>query len=207
MLRETFPLECWVCTCTCHIILSPNFCAHPCFFLTGIYFNTTHLRMLDEIEKAVTVIGYGLELFHADKSKGHINLSPKLSCSSNESRWKDGDLFFQLVFSNSPVSTHSSWDFLLPNRYLRNVSIKQTKYQNKPDIEFNPDGTLKFVELDIVNLNHMGNWEKVIVCHQKDLVTTYWFTDWCVDWRRVEHKGYYMAGELTSTSRRSSRKV
>lgn len=55
--------------------------------------------------------------------------------------------------------------FETKNRYLRNVSIKQTRYQNKPNIEFNTDGTLKFVELDIVNLNNMGNWEKVITLH------------------------------------------
>lgn len=52
--------------------------------------------MLDEIEKAVTVIGYGLELFHADKSNRNVDLSPKLNCSnSNETRWKEGDRFFQ----------------------------------------------------------------------------------------------------------------
>lgn len=44
-------------------------------------------------------------------------------------------------------------------RYLRNVSVK-TK-SGKPNIEFNPDGTLKFVELDVVNLKKDGVWEKV----------------------------------------------
>lgn len=123
--------------------------------------------MLDEIEKAVTVIGYGLELFHSDKMKRNINLSPKLSCARNstEPRWKEGDLFFQLVIipiiSYLPPFILTGFSHVCSNRYLRNVSIKQTKYQNKPTIEFNPDGTLKFVELDIVNLNHMGNWEKV----------------------------------------------
>ena len=42
---------------------------------------------------------------------------------------------------------------------LRNVSIK-SKY-GRPSMQFNLDGTLKFVELDIMNLNNIANWEKV----------------------------------------------
>jgi hypothetical protein len=40
------------------------------------------------------------------------------------------------------------------------VSLK-SKY-SRTNIEFNLDGTLKFVELDIMNLNNIGLWEKVI---------------------------------------------
>lgn len=42
---------------------------------------------------------------------------------------------------------------------MRNVSIKR-KSQGRP-IEFNLDGTLKDVEIHVVNLNYYG-WEKVI---------------------------------------------
>ena len=47
----------------------------------------------------------------------------------------------------------------IQNSYLRNVSVK-TKY-GRPNLEFNPDGTLKYVELDIMNLNNIGIWDKV----------------------------------------------
>ena len=36
----------------------------------------------------------------------------------------------------------------------------KTKY-GRPNLEFNLDGTLKYVELDIMNLNNMGMWDKV----------------------------------------------
>ncbi|KAG0418434.1 hypothetical protein HPB47_004862 [Ixodes persulcatus] len=43
-------------------------------------------------------------------------------------------------------------------RYLRNVSIEA---KGSPNIEFLPDGTLKYVELDIVNLNKEGYWDRI----------------------------------------------
>ncbi|GBL77434.1 hypothetical protein AVEN_24403-1, partial [Araneus ventricosus] len=43
--------------------------------------------------------------------------------------------------------------------YLRMVSIKEKG--GRADLEFNPDGTLKYVELEVMNLNNMGFWEKV----------------------------------------------
>lgn len=44
-------------------------------------------------------------------------------------------------------------------RYLRSVKIKNKSL--KSGLEFNVDGTLKFVELDVVNLNEDRMWEKV----------------------------------------------
>ncbi|RWS31617.1 glutamate receptor ionotropic: NMDA 2B-like protein [Leptotrombidium deliense] len=70
-----------------------------------IHFNTTHLRLLDEIERAVTIFGNGLEL------------------------------------------------------YLR--SVKMRDKSGKSQIEFNLDGTLKYVELNVMNLNNNGMWEKI----------------------------------------------
>ena len=43
--------------------------------------------------------------------------------------------------------------------YLRKVSTK-TKH-DKELLEFNVDGTLKYVELDVVNLNKDNKWDKV----------------------------------------------
>jgi hypothetical protein len=66
--------------------------------ILGVHFNTTHQRLLDEIEKAVTIFGHGLELFVNDALNLNISLSPNLSCnSSGETRWSRGDIFFKLV--------------------------------------------------------------------------------------------------------------
>lgn len=43
------------------------------------------------------------------------------------------------------------------------MSIKSKS--GKPNLEFNADGTLKFVELDVVNLKKDGVWEKVRLEH------------------------------------------
>ena len=53
-------------------------------------------------------------------------------------------------------------------RYLRNVTIQQS--DGKPDIAFSSDGTLKSVELKIMNLRPDGRsnqdliWEEVRKC-------------------------------------------
>lgn len=39
--------------------------------------------------------------------------------------------------------------------------VKIKEKGGRSDLEFNLDGTLKFVELDVMNLNNMGMWEKV----------------------------------------------
>lgn len=55
--------------------------------------------------------------------------------------------------------SHYSNRFLGVSSALRNVSIK-SKY-GRPSMQFNLDGTLKYVELDILNLNNALMWEKV----------------------------------------------
>lgn len=48
--------------------------------------------------------------------------------------------------------------------HLRNVTISGSKSKpDRPSIEFNIDGTLKHVELDIMNLNNFGHWDKVSI--------------------------------------------
>ncbi|CAG2162128.1 unnamed protein product [Oppiella nova] len=106
--------------------------------MLGVHFNTTHQRLLDEMERAVTIFGHGLELFVNDQKNLNLSLSPNLSChGSAETRWSRGDIFFN---------------------YLRNISVK-TKH-DRFNLEFNADGTLKYVELDIMNLNNIGIWDK-----------------------------------------------
>uniref|UniRef100_T1JWS9 Glutamate receptor ionotropic, NMDA 2B n=1 Tax=Tetranychus urticae TaxID=32264 RepID=T1JWS9_TETUR len=115
--------------------------------MLGIHFNTSHWQLLKEIERAVTIYGYALDLFVEDGSNLNKSLSPNLSCNgSGDSRWENGDLFF---------------------KYLRSVKIK-SKY-GKSNLEFNLDGTLKFVELDVMNLNQGGIWEKIGVWTEQGL--------------------------------------
>ena len=50
---------------------------------------------------------------------------------------------------------------------MLNASIK-TKF-GKPNVEFNHDGTLKYVEMEILNLNNQRMWEKVLVIKRKKI--------------------------------------
>ncbi|XP_055944904.1 glutamate receptor ionotropic, NMDA 2B-like isoform X2 [Argiope bruennichi] len=106
--------------------------------MLGVYFNTTINRLFDELERAVTVFAHGLELYFNDQRNSNTNLLPNLTCNgTGQTRWNKGDLLF---------------------KYLRNVtaSVKQG-----PSISFNMDGSLKYVDLQILNLNNKGVWEKI----------------------------------------------
>ncbi|XP_076334851.1 glutamate receptor ionotropic, NMDA 2B-like isoform X2 [Tachypleus tridentatus] len=106
--------------------------------MLGVHFNATKARLQDEIERAFNVFGYGLELFVNDPRNENKSLSPGLKCNgSSTDHWSKGDMFF---------------------RYLRNVSIPSSN--GGPNLEFNPDGTLKYVELEVMNLKSQGYWEK-----------------------------------------------
>ncbi|XP_013781650.2 glutamate receptor ionotropic, NMDA 2B-like isoform X1 [Limulus polyphemus] len=107
--------------------------------MLGVHFNTTKARLQDEIERAFNVFGYGLELFVNDPRNENKSLSPGLKCNGiSTDHWSKGDMFF---------------------RYLRNVSIPSSN--GGPNLEFNPDGTLKYVELEVMNLKSQGYWEKI----------------------------------------------
>ncbi|CAN8007799.1 unnamed protein product [Ixodes pacificus] len=106
--------------------------------LLGIHYNTSLAKLHDEIERAVLVLGHGLELFVNEPANANLSLNPGLRCYEvGRAHWSQGDHFF---------------------RYLRNVSIEA---KGSPNIEFLPDGTLKYVELDIVNLNKEGYWDRI----------------------------------------------
>ncbi|GFR24458.1 glutamate receptor ionotropic, NMDA 2B [Trichonephila clavata] len=106
--------------------------------MLGVYFNTTINRLHDELERAVTVFAHGLELFVNDHRNSNINLLPNLTCNgTGQTRWNKGDLLF---------------------KYLRNVSAS---VKQGPNISFNMDGSLKYVELQVLNLNNKGVWEKI----------------------------------------------
>ncbi|XP_064478765.1 glutamate receptor ionotropic, NMDA 2B-like [Ornithodoros turicata] len=106
--------------------------------LIGIHYNTTLNKLFDEIERAVLVFGHGLELHVNDPANANISLDPGLRCNdTRRAHWQHGERFY---------------------KYLRNVSI-ETK--GGPNIEFLPDGTLKYVELDVLNLGKDGFWERI----------------------------------------------
>lgn len=122
--------------------------------LLGIHFNTTMTRFNEEIERSIKIFVHGLDLFLSDPVNHNISLQPKLNCSHNsEIKWSHGEQFF---------------------KYLRMVSIKEKG--GRSDLEFNLDGTLKFVELEVMNLNNMGMWEKIGVWteHGLDIKDIVW---------------------------------
>ncbi|XP_076366206.1 glutamate receptor ionotropic, NMDA 2B-like isoform X2 [Tachypleus tridentatus] len=104
-----------------------------------IHFNASTLKLEDQIERAISIFFYGLELFVSDQSNLNVNLSHNIQCyGPGDTHWSRGDLFY---------------------RYLRNVSINTR--QDESNVEFNIDGTLKYVKLEVVNLNRRKMWEKV----------------------------------------------
>ncbi|XP_076314652.1 glutamate receptor ionotropic, NMDA 2B-like [Tachypleus tridentatus] len=107
--------------------------------MLAIHFNASTLKLEDEMERAISIFFHGLELFVKSHSYLNINLSHSLECyGPGDNSWSRGDFFY---------------------RYLRNVSIAARHGQSK--LEFNIDGTLKYVNLEVVNLNKRKIWEKV----------------------------------------------
>ena len=65
---------------------------HRSIYPTGVHFNTTHEKLLEEIERAVTVFGHGLELLTNENNI--INLNSNLNCNSSKNvKWQTGELF------------------------------------------------------------------------------------------------------------------
>ena len=109
-------------------------------------FDTSLSNLISQISTAMMVFVHGAESFIG--SNNPESLVPHLSCDSatdnSETRWTLGETFHQ---------------------YLKNVSVAQG--DGKPDIAFSSDGTLKSVELKIMNLrpdsrsNQDLIWEEV----------------------------------------------
>ncbi|GFS95347.1 glutamate receptor ionotropic, NMDA 2B [Nephila pilipes] len=106
--------------------------------MLGIYMNVSTERLNVEVERAVNIFAHGLESFYLDNRNTNISLSPSLSCNLNgQSRWNRGDIIF---------------------RHLRGVTIN-AKPPSRP-IAFNLDGTLRDVEIHVMNLKH-DRWEQI----------------------------------------------
>lgn len=62
--------------------------------MLGVHFNTTHEKLLEEIDRAVTVFGHGLELLVSNNNI--IDLNNNVSCNASESvPWKIGEILFK----------------------------------------------------------------------------------------------------------------
>lgn len=109
--------------------------------MLGLHFDTSEESLLAEIDRGVRVFGHALELLTADEAVvDNITLQPNLSCTGKaaDTRWAHGELFY---------------------RYLLNVSVSMGGY--KPNLEFNADGTMRYAELEVVNLNNLHKWDKI----------------------------------------------
>ncbi|KAG8193265.1 hypothetical protein JTE90_027009 [Oedothorax gibbosus] len=106
--------------------------------MLGLYINVSIDRLYVEMERAVNIFAYGLQSFYEDPEYANISLTPRLSCSGlGQARWNRGDVIF---------------------RHMRNVRIP-AKAHSRP-ISFNLDGTLKDVEIHVVNLKQ-DHWEQI----------------------------------------------
>ncbi|XP_076330979.1 glutamate receptor ionotropic, NMDA 2B-like [Tachypleus tridentatus] len=107
--------------------------------MLAIHFNASTNVLENEMERAITIFFHGLELYVKNRRNHNQTLSHNLHCSGlGDTRWNHGDTFF---------------------RYLQRVNIETRKGQS--DIQFNTDGTLKHVHLDVLNLNSRNVWERI----------------------------------------------
>ena len=100
----------------------------------GVSFDTSLADLISQIPVALRVFAEGVESFLETSPDGESRLVPHLSCdgtgsATTASKWTVGREFHQ---------------------HLQNVTLKNGF--GKPDLEFLPDGTLKSVELKIMNL-------------------------------------------------------
>ncbi|KAK8783708.1 hypothetical protein V5799_009926 [Amblyomma americanum] len=66
--------------------------------LLGIHYNTSLAKLFDEIERAVLVLGHGLELFVNEPANANATLTPGLRCyePGRPAHWSQGDNFFRI---------------------------------------------------------------------------------------------------------------
>ncbi|GAB6027873.1 hypothetical protein CHUAL_002088 [Chamberlinius hualienensis] len=106
--------------------------------MLGVHFDISQKVLLQkQIEMAVKVFGHGLELFVRDHNNSNISLVPQVSCEDEgEAKWIQGQRFHAI---------------------LKNVSIVGGEFP----LEFNSDGTLKYAELEVMNMNEHQQWDKI----------------------------------------------
>ncbi|XP_050721991.1 glutamate receptor ionotropic, NMDA 2B-like [Eriocheir sinensis] len=114
--------------------------------MLGVHFETTEVALIEEIENAMLVFGWGLHGHLQDETSRDVvpSLAPALSCDTGDARWRGGDKFY---------------------RFLKNVSIDRDSQPGTPKLEFNSDGTRHAVTLRIMNLrpdvSRKLTWEEI----------------------------------------------
>ena len=120
--------------------------------MLGVHFRTDRDSMMHQIEPAMAVFGHALNaLTEAElttEDKANI-VQSNISCDgTGEVKWWNGETFY---------------------RYLRNVRVNPKNGTGSPPLEFQSDGTKKYIELRIVNLQPDGSdpkrldrkWEEI----------------------------------------------
>jgi len=116
------------------------------FFCVGVHFNTSYEALTPLISTTLKVFLHGVEGFVGERRNEDVSLSTALSCAGSGARakWANGEAFY---------------------RSLKNVSVDLDSSPKIPPLQFNPDGTLKSVELQIMNLRP-GPAERPLVWEQ-----------------------------------------
>jgi ionotropic glutamate receptor NMDA 2B len=130
------------------------FLPSPLFIFLGVHFNTSYEALKSEISTVLKVFAHGVESFVGDPENEDLPLSTALSCEGlgEGAKWASGERFY---------------------RYLRNVSIDIDSGPGKPPLEFGQDGTLKSVELQIMNLRP-GPTDRLLVWEQVSPTTLHY---------------------------------
>jgi len=116
--------------------------------MLGVSFETSSAALIEQIPSALSVFAEAVENFIKIRKNQEFQLSPRLSCmdgasSSLETKWSLGDKFYNFI-----------------------AGANTRAMNGKPDVKFSKSGTLKNVELNIMNLRQgiQGSgrqWEKI----------------------------------------------
>ena len=139
--------------------------------MLGVHFKTDRDSMLHQIEPAMTVFGHALNSLTKSKmtlEEKKAVVKSNVSCNSREEvRWWKGETFF---------------------KYLKNVKVKAKNGTGGYSLEFQSDGSKRYMDLRIVNLQphdtldskHLGRrWEEIGVWQvsENDVASIHFTTD------------------------------
>ena len=119
--------------------------------MLGVHFETDTRALVNEIETCMTVFAHGLSMLHNARHIPRARKEEMIHCNVS-------------CYSNGPVQWSGG---LQLRQYLAGVNIPPGRSNKPHSIAFNSDGSLKYVELKIMNLRppseaFSGNrWEEI----------------------------------------------
>ena len=119
--------------------------------MLGVHFETDTRALVNEIETSMTVFGHGLSRLHNDRRITMEKKEEMIHCNVS-------------CYSNGPVQWNGG---LKLRKYLAGVHIPPSRSNKPHSIAFNSDGSLKYVELKIMNLRPpseaftSNRWEEI----------------------------------------------